>query len=107
MFYRIQPKDRNVENLLDRSTWQSRVWMDPWSDIRFGVSACRSIEELVAYFRIAGGWVDDCVIVEMVAEVADDMDHDHEHGAVLVYPVRIVSVQPLTNAMIAHIYEED
>jgi len=60
---------------------------------RRGVSACRSVGELAAYFEAHAGQLDeDSVVVELEGELADDDDFDGD--AVLVFPARVVSVLP-------------
>lgn len=106
-FYRIQPAGRDLDALLDESTWQSKDWNDPWSEPRYGVSVCDDIDTLVEYFRIAGGYVDeDMVLVTLHGYRADEQDHDHERGAILIRPIRVVSAVPVPADIIARIDEE-
>ena len=106
-FYRIQPADRDVADLLDETTWQSRNWNDEWAEPRHGVSVCDDIDALVEYFRTAGGYVDeDMVLVTLHGYRSDDQDEDHENGAVLVCPTRIISAVPVPADIIARIDEE-
>lgn len=112
--------------LLDSSTWKSRVWcgyrtlrcescasrgrLDDGDrcrachgtgeveDVRYGVSACASVEDLVAYFASRSATlVDGAVLVEMEADLSEDEDHDagEDGDPVLVLPTRIVSIRPL------------
>lgn len=80
-------------------------------DVRHGVSACWSLDDLVDYFRgrtnHSQAWIDSLVVVEMEADVADDDDHDHSDGAVLVWPRRIVSVQPVPAVLRAVLAGDD
>ncbi len=60
-----------------------------------GVSACRSIDDLMDYMQtrdgdIAGNW-----LVTFEGELADETDVDAAHGAVLTIPTRIISVEQL------------
>jgi hypothetical protein len=104
-FYRIQPAHRDAADLLDKTTWQSRNWSDAWSEPQYGVSVCDSIDSLVQYFRRAGGYVDDSmVIVELVGYRSYEQDEDHEAGAILVFPTRIVSVTPVSDDILNRIY---
>lgn len=106
-FYRIQPADRDAQLLLDERTWQSRNWNDEWATPRHGVSVCDDIDTLIDYFRTAGGYVDeDMALVTLHGYIADDQDEDHENGAILIHPTRIVSVEPLSADIIARIDEE-
>jgi len=104
-FYRIQPAGRDTALLLDESTWQSAQWNGhDDEDIRRGVSTCASIDDLVAYYRLAGGDPDGCVLVELAGSRADVLDHDHEAGAVLIYPSAILSVTPVPADILDRIY---
>src|SRR5690606_40011271 len=51
-----------------------------------------SLHDALPIFSDREAHLDDCVVVEMDAYEADDKDEDAEHGAVLVWPQRIVSV---------------
>lgn len=76
-------------------------------DIRYGVSACLTMERLYRYFAGRDADLTDCVVVEFEADFADDDDVDTENGADLVYPRRIVSVRPLADDDRAAIEEEE
>lgn len=76
-------------------------------NIRAGVSACQSIDDLYNYIRISGAYVDNTVIVELDATSSDDQPEDAEIGEVLVHPTAILSVTPVTEDIIATIYQED
>lgn len=103
-FYRIQPADRDTALLLDETTWQSCNWSDDWAEPRYGVSVCDSIDALVDYFRTAGGYVDDTmVVVELIGCRSGEQDEDHAAGAILVCPTRIVSVTPVAADLIDRI----
>ncbi|VEI04091.1 Uncharacterised protein [Acidipropionibacterium jensenii] len=102
-YYRIHAGDRDHAGICDKSQWDSREigggrWVeDPETgelveDVRYGVSACESIEDLAAYVAQTGVGGDNPVIVEFEAELADDDDHDADLGAVLTWPTRIVGV---------------
>lgn len=67
-------------------------------DVRRGVSACASIDDLRSYFRARLARLDGCVLVEMVADLADEEDVDAADGAVLVYPREVVSVTAIDPA---------
>lgn len=124
-FYRIQQADRDATALLDSSTWQSRQWFGETyidctdchgagcdtcddtgevEDVRHGVSACDSVDALVAYFREVGGDFDNAVIVEMGGYLATDEDHDTHLGAMLIIPTAITSVTALDQDTIDRIY---
>lgn len=106
-FFRIQPADRDLDDLLDETTWQSRNWNDEWAEPRHGVSVCDDIDTLVTYFRTAGGYVDESmVLVTLHGYRSDDIDEDAENGAILICPTRIVSAVPVPADIIARIDEE-
>lgn len=106
-FYRIQPADRDPSSLLDESTWESRNWHDEWAPARYGVSVCDSVDALIDYFRTAGGYVDeDMVLVTLHGYLSDDQDEDHENGAILICPTDIISAVPVPADIIARIDEE-
>jgi hypothetical protein len=46
----------------------------------------------------------DLVIVELVGYRSDEQDEDHEAGAILVCPARIVSVTPISDDIVNRIY---
>jgi len=94
---RIQPASRDPQKLLDPANWESRSWAGYSEGVGLGVSACWDIADLANYFSDREAHLDDCVVVEMDAYEADDKDEDAEHGAVLVWPQRIVSVTPLAD----------
>jgi hypothetical protein len=68
-----------------------------------GVSCCRTLGELYAYFRGRDADLDGAVVVKLEGEVAEVEDFDAEHGAVLVRPTRIVDVGPLNEW--DHVYQ--
>ncbi len=124
-YYRIQSAARNPQELLDSDNWFSGRWggeilrdcqgcadcvddewdirEEHWScdgtgqvdDIRYGVSVCRSLEDLAAYYATVGGDLTDAVVVELDGGLSDDEGHDANLGEVLVLPDRIVSVTPV------------
>lgn len=102
-FYRIHSANRDHAAICDPAHWESAgmgdgYWkLDPETgemveDIRHGVSACESIDELAAYLATAGIPADDPVLVEFEADYADDDDHDAAQGAVLTLPIRIIRI---------------
>lgn len=105
-FFRIQDADRDWNDLLKPENWQSSMygggsWMiDPETgeeveDIRNGISAMESIDELAEYLANSGVEFDpnNSVIVEFGGDYADDEDHDAAQGAVLTWPDKILKVQ--------------
>jgi len=134
-YYRIQQADRNPADLLDPAQQVSHNW-NPGSDlrncpacngrgfdidgdcptcdgdgqvenIRRGVSACETIDDLYAYIRLSGADPYDAVIVEVSGPLSGDQAEDADAGEVLVCPTEILSVTPVTDDIIARIYQED
>jgi hypothetical protein len=73
-------------------------------DIRHGVSVCASIDSLIEYFGerecdYSPEYVGRLVLVELAGEPSEDDDHDEEHGATLIAPTAVVSVQPIPAAL--------
>ncbi len=127
-FFRITTA-RDLAKLLDPSAWRSRVWcgykaircdecagrgrLDDGErcrpchgtgeieDVRHGVSACASVEDLVAYFADRAPTLDGAVMVEIEADMSDDEDHDAgaDGDPVLVLPTRIVAVRAVPDEM--------
>jgi hypothetical protein len=96
--YRIQQANHSLALLLDPETQYSTNWSDP-EDVRAGVSACRSIEDLATYFAQTGVALDaDCRLVEMECEWADDDDADADLGAILVIPTAILSADKVPDS---------
>lgn len=154
-YYRIQPADRNPEDLLDPANQRSELWTGvayrrcddcggygqtlhrchrcggarcDWCDqygsiledcatchgtgeiddtVREGVSCCPTLDVLYAYFRGRHANLDNCVVVTLEGELADEEDWDADAGAVLIRPTRIVSVEPLDPAVIEEIEAEE
>lgn len=60
-----------------------------------GVSVCRSLGDLRRYMEERSPYLGDTVVVvELEGVECEERDMDHEAGAVLVRPTRIVSVRP-------------
>lgn len=71
---------------------------------RRGVAVFPSREGLYRYLA----WKNDAevegkVVVELAGELSDDCDLDADHGALLVFPARVVAVEPLDAERIASI----
>ncbi|HEV2790530.1 MAG TPA: hypothetical protein VGV69_04445 [Solirubrobacterales bacterium] len=64
--------------------------------LRKGIAVFPSREGLYRYLA----WKNDAgiegkVVVEMAGDLSDDADLDADHGALLIFPERLVSVEPL------------
>lgn len=95
--YRIQQGYHDIDLLLDPECQYSTNWCNE-DDIRHGISACWSVEALAEYFAQSGIPLDDdCRLVAMECELADDTDTDAHLGAILVIPTRIVSANLITD----------
>jgi hypothetical protein len=64
---------------------QGRVDGNP----RHGVSVFATLEGLYHYMLVKEAGLDECTIVELEAERAEDVDFDADQGAMLVIPTRI------------------
>lgn len=96
--YRIQQPEHSLSLLLDPATQLSTNRCDD-DDVRQGVSACLSIEDLADYFAQVGiPLTDECLLVEMDSEWADGDDADAAHGAHLVIPTAIISAIPVPDS---------
>src|SRR5437588_907422 len=60
-------------------------------DSRRGVSVFPRLEGLYHYMIVKGADLEDCVIVELEGDQADDVDFDADQGATLVIPTEIVT----------------
>lgn len=97
-FFRIQQQDDAAERILDPAQQISHNWADE-EDVRRGVSACESIEELAGYLAQVGipFGTGDWNLIEYTGDYAAEDDHDAELGAVLTIPTAIVEVRDLAD----------
>jgi hypothetical protein len=70
---------------------------------RHGVSAFPTIEGLYHYMLDTHADLAECVIVEMDADLAADVDFDADQGAMLVMPKRIRRCDPVDRSLIERI----
>lgn len=84
--YRIQDKKRGTEYLLDPETQYSWPMSDDESLVRHGVSGCKTIEELAAYWTTHSSEAWDPVLVRVEGPESEDCPLDWEFGEVLVLP---------------------
>lgn len=84
--YRIQDRKRGVEYLLDPETQYSWPSDDDESKVRHGVSGCKTIEELAAYWTTRSSEAWDPVLVRVEGPESEDCPLDWEFGEVLVLP---------------------
>lgn len=84
--YRIQDKSRGVEYLLDPETQYSWPMDYDESKVRHGVSGCKTIEELAAYWATHSVDATDPVLVRVEGPQSEDTPLDEEFGEVLVLP---------------------
>lgn len=66
---------------------------------RHGVSAFPTVEGLYRYMLAKGADLDGCVVVELEASLAEDVDFDADQGALLVLPSEIVRCMPVDRAL--------
>jgi hypothetical protein len=62
---------------------------------RHGVSAFPTLRGLYHYMLDRQADLDHCTIVELEAQLADDVDFDADQGALLVIPTKILASEPL------------
>ena len=72
---------------------------------RHGVSVFPTAEGLYRYMLATGADVDDCLIVELDADPADDVDFDADRGAMLVIPRRIVGCAAIDRELARRVEE--
>ena len=84
--YRIQDKSRGVEYLIDPETQYSWPMDYDESKVRHGVSGCKTIEELAAYWATHAVEAAVPVLVRVEGPQSDDIPLDEEFGEVLVLP---------------------
>ena len=84
--YRIQDRKRGVEYLLDPETQYSWPMDYDESKVRHGVSGCKTIEELAAYWAAHAVDATDPVLVRVEGPQSEDTPLDEEFGEVLVLP---------------------
>jgi hypothetical protein len=66
---------------------------------RRGISAFPTVEGLYHYMIATGADLENCLILELEAEIADDVDFDADQGALLVLPVAIRECTPVDRAV--------
>lgn len=84
--FRIQDRKRGVEYLLDPETQYSWPMDYDESKVRHGVSGCKTIEELAAYWATHSVDATDPVLVRVEGPQSEDTPLDEEFGEVLVLP---------------------
>lgn len=84
--YRIQDRMRGTEYLLDPETQYSWPVNDDESLVRHGVSGCKTIKELAAYWTTHSLEAWDPVLVRIEGPESEDCPLDWEFGEVLVLP---------------------
>ena len=102
-FYRIQANTFPVTDILEPENQLSISWTNT-EDVRHGISACQSREELATYISQTGiTWSDSWVLVEFDGYYADEEDEDAAMGAVLTIPTEILSVESIEDSFIDEI----
>lgn len=84
--YRIQDRNRGVDYLLDPETQYSWPMDFDESKVRHGVSGCKTIAELAAYWATHSDEATDPVLVRVEGHQSEDTPLDEEFGEVLVLP---------------------
>jgi hypothetical protein len=62
---------------------------------RRGIAVFPNREGLYRYLAWKGAEVEEKVVVELAGSLSEDRDLDADHGALLIFPDRIVTVEPL------------
>lgn len=102
-YYRIQAPTYTPEDLLNPENWNS--W-DYNETVREGVSVCGSLEELATYFAQVGiEWDDTFNLIELEGDFTGEDALDADMGEYLIYPTKIVSVEPITDRFMDMIFE--
>lgn len=97
-FYRVQASTFPVADILEAENQLSISW-NTGEDVRHGISACESREELATYLAQVGiHFTDSWVLVEFDGDYADEEDEDAHLGAVLTIPERIISTEIVGDA---------
>ncbi len=61
---------------------------------RHGVSVFPTLEGLYHYMLVKGAELDSCVVLELDADPAEDVDFDADQGAMLVIPTQLEGCAP-------------
>jgi hypothetical protein len=72
---------------------------------RHGVSTFPRLEGLYHYMLANGADLEDCVIVEVEARRAKDLDFDADEGAVLVIPTAVQKCLGVDEAFVGRVRE--
>lgn len=67
---------------------------------RHGVAVFPNREGLYRYLAWKDADVEDKVVVELAGSISDDRDLDADHGALLIFPDRVVSVEELDSGVV-------
>lgn len=104
-FFRVQAPTFPVTDILNPENQISISWT-PTQNIRTGISACTSRENLATYLAQVGiSWDDSWTLVEFDGYFADDEDEDAHLGAVLTHPTAIVSTEIIGEAFVMEILD--
>lgn len=109
--FRIQDRKRGTEYLLNPETQYSWPMDYDESKVRHGVSGCKTLEELAAYWATHAVGATDPVLVRVEGPQSEDTPLDEEFGEVLVLPetaevVEDTCVWPLISYLIDQVDED-
>ncbi|QHO91905.1 hypothetical protein CWT12_12155 [Actinomyces sp. 432] len=90
--YRMQDKNRDINDLLDPEQQYSFPMDNDDEMVRHGVSACETLAELAAYIACYAIQAGDPIIVEVEGPVSDDEPCDADAGEILLLPTRAEQV---------------
>jgi hypothetical protein len=74
---------------------------------RHGVSVFPTVEGLYRYMLAKEADIDGCVVVELEAVRAQDVDFDADQGAILAIPTAIVACRPVDRELAVRVTEAD
>lgn len=104
-FFRINHPDFTTEDMMVRENQISVSW-GTYEDVRNGLSACDSREELAAYLAQTGiEFREDWQLVEFEGDInweEDDLDADK--GVSLVFPTKIISTEVIGDGFMDEIF---
>lgn len=104
-FFRVNPPEFTTDDMMIAEN-QISINHSNEDDIRAGLSACTSREDLANYLANSGiEFRDEWTLVEFEGEYADEDDADAEYGCVLVHPTRIVATERLDEGFVYEIFE--
>lgn len=104
-FFRVNPPEFTIEDMMQVEN-QISINHDDEDDIRRGLSACESREELASYLAQSGiEFRDDWTLVEFEGTYAEEDDVDADRGAVLAYAERVIATEVIGEVFVYEILD--